>query len=97
MTALGIDYIDEGGWLVRGTPDLTEDEARRALFDRYVSVGDETGSRWDESDAAVAVTRWDVKIGLYRKTPCVCGEGHAFDMYPADKRGPGVFIGAYLT
>lgn len=97
MTALSVDYIEEGAWLVRGTPDLTEDEARRALFDRYVNVGDEEGARWDEADAAAAVTRWQVRIGLYRKTPCVCGGRHAFDMHDARGRGPGVFTAAYLT
>jgi hypothetical protein len=97
MTALRIDHIEDGGWLVRGTPDLTEDEARRALFDRYVGVGDEEGTRWDEADAAAAVARWQVRIGLYRKTPCVCGGGHAFDMHEASERGSGVFTAAYLT
>lgn len=97
MTALAIDYIDGGAWLVRGTPDLTEDEARRALFDRYVGIGDDEGARWDEADAAAAVTRWRVQIGLYRKTSCVCGERHAFDMHEAKQRGPGVFTAAYLT
>lgn len=43
MTALVIDYIEDGGWLVRGTPDLTEDEARRALFDRHVTFVEPEG------------------------------------------------------
>jgi hypothetical protein len=96
VTAKAIDYIDGGAWLVRGDRDLTEEEARRALFERYVNVGDEEGCRWDEADAAEAVTRWDVKIGLYRKSPCFCGE-HGWHMQEASKRGPGVFTGAYLT
>jgi hypothetical protein len=98
MTALRIDYIEDGGWLVRGTKDLTEEEARNALAQRYITQGDEESSLpWDASDAYAAAARWDVKIGLFRKNPCVCGGDHLFDMNEVKERGPGVFTGAYMT
>lgn len=98
MTAVRVDVIDEGGYLVRGTPDLTEDEARAAIIEHLVAFGDDYDGQgpWDASDAAATVGRLDCRIGLYRKQPCICGGGHGWDMMPADRRGKGVFTGAHL-
>lgn len=104
MTALAVDCLDGGGHLIRGDTALTEDEARAALAKHY-AVQAKTAPEYetddcfilDDGEAEAAAARETCHIGLYRKIPCVCGDGHQWDMRPADRPGPGAFTGAYLS
>ena len=98
MTALRVEYIDGGDYLVRGTADLTEDDARTAVVEYLVRVEaeDDSWGSWSPADIAADVAKYRCEIRLYRKTPCNCGGGHSWDMHPAAGRGHGVFTAAYL-
>ncbi len=102
MSVRSVDCIDEGGHLVRGTPDLVEEEARLALAEHYREQTTKGTYERDcflgearEADEQAAAGRCEIR--LFRKIPCVCGGGHRWDMAAANERGRGVFTAAYLS
>lgn len=94
-----VEHLDGDGWLVKG--DMPEAAARRwvlegmllydggesfyagqVIHDAYGLMGCHVQAH---DGTYVAVNGW------HRKQPCLCGDGHAWDVMPAAGPGPGAF------
>lgn len=91
-----VEHLDGDGWLVKG--DMPEADARRWVFHGLLLQEDgyDDGVYLHEigvmgayvrayDDTYIAVQDW------WRKQPCLCGEGHSWDVMSAAGPGKGAF------
>jgi hypothetical protein len=82
----GVESLDYGTFLVKG--EIEEAEARLRLAELLIA---EEGFGLMEAHAFVYGPEMVAREGLFRKQPCICGDGHSYDVMPAGAPGRGVF------
>lgn len=82
--------IDWDGYLVRGTHDV--EVARLAVAYNLQEI-----EHFDKEARDEWFERRSVEVGWWRTNPCICGEGHSFDMAKVGGPGRGNFKGVYFS
>jgi hypothetical protein len=83
--------IDWNSYLVRGIDNvaMARELVRSELRASDMGYVDEEIDEW--------FCRHSPEVGWFRCNPCICGEGHAFDMAKVDGPGPGNFRAVYFS
>jgi hypothetical protein len=93
VSDIKVHTIDWGDYLVRGTDDVAL--AQAAVRDHLIHHVAEW-ERLASEEAQEVIDRRHVDTGWWRCNPCICGEGHSFDMGKAPGPGRGNFRGVYF-
>lgn len=99
---LGIDTIDESGPFVGLSREVDLDDlllvlAAREIRDGYIDV------RQDDETSLPGYESREAKVGWFRKSFCVCGEEHSFDLMhvgdekPEGSKARGAFLGVWFA
>jgi hypothetical protein len=95
--------LDVWAWAFGREPEIAYDE-------RYSWVAEDGSTVEGGGDLPTHIPngwphRTEAAVGYYRKNPCVCGDGHSFDMFeletddegnPVGSASRGAFLGVYF-